>query len=73
LRPGLKKSDPVKHSPRPIAPLIVLLLLVPALAAAQDPTAAPAPAKAHRWESNLSGGSVSNGRVGLVKSFWWYA
>jgi hypothetical protein len=73
LRPGLKKSDPVKHSPRPIAPLIVLLLLVPALAAAQDTAASPAPAKAHRWESNLSGGSVSNGRVGLVKSFWWYA
>lgn len=26
-----------------------------------------------RWVSNLSGGYVFGGHVGLVKSFWWYA
>jgi hypothetical protein len=58
---------------RSIALALMLAFFLPTFAASQDAAAAPAPAKASRWESNLSGGWVSNGRVGLVKSFWWYA
>jgi hypothetical protein len=58
---------------RSIALALMLAFFLPTFAASQDAAAAPAPAKAHRWESNLSGGWVSNGRIGLVKSFWWYA
>ncbi len=58
---------------RLIVPALIIALLVPALAAAAADETAAAPVKVRRWESNLSGGSVSNGRIGLVKSFWWYA
>ncbi len=57
---------------RPIALALMLAFFLPAFAASQDAAAAPAPAKTSRWESNLSGGWVSNGRIGLVKSFWWH-
>src|SRR5512137_2190877 len=60
----------------PIAPitrgLLLLVLLAPAVTAQDADKPAAAPEKAHRWESNLSGGWVSNGRIGLVKSFWWH-
>jgi hypothetical protein len=56
-----------------IAAVLSLLVLAgtAAAASADDPPAAPA--KVRRWESNLSVGSVSNGRLGVVKSIWWYA
>lgn len=62
------------HSPRSrrLAFALALTLLVPALAAGQDQPAATSLKKVRRWESNLSGGGVSNGRIGLVKSIWWY-
>jgi hypothetical protein len=34
-----------------------------------DPTT---PRKIPRWESNLSIGGTSNGRLGVIKSFWWF-
>jgi hypothetical protein len=55
-----------------LALALLFALLAPAVAAGQDTASAAAPAKVHRWESNLSGGGVSNGRIGLVKSIWWY-
>lgn len=57
---------------RRVVPVLVLVLCLsaPALAAG-GPTASPG--KVLRWESNLSLGSVSSGRLGIVKSFWWYA
>jgi hypothetical protein len=58
---------------RVIVPALIIALLAPALAAASADETAATPVKTHRWESNLSGGWVSNGRIGLVKSFWWYA
>ena len=58
---------------RSIALSLILAFVLPAFAASQDAAPAAAPVKVRRWESNLSGGSVSNGRIGLVKSFWWYA
>ncbi|MCX6574483.1 MAG: hypothetical protein NTX99_10900 [Candidatus Aminicenantes bacterium] len=63
----------LRLSGRIVVPALLIALLAPSLAAqdADKPTATPV--KASRWESNLSGGWVSNGRVGLVKSFWWYA
>jgi hypothetical protein len=54
---------------RNITFVLVIFLLAGAAVAAGS---AESPAKAHRWESNLSVGSVSNGRLGIVKSFWWY-
>lgn len=39
---------------------------------AQEPAPA-APEKISRWQSNLSAGAVNPSRVGIVKSFWWYA
>jgi hypothetical protein len=50
----------------------VLTLLVLAGAAAPAADTPTAPAKVRRWESNLSAGGVSNGRLGVVKSIWWY-
>jgi len=29
-------------------------------------------ARLDRWESVLTGGYVTNGHIGLVKSFWWF-
>jgi hypothetical protein len=56
---------------RLIAMALLLAFLGPSAFAGQD--SAPAPAKkVRRWESDLSGGGVSNGRIGLVKSIWWY-
>lgn len=49
------------------------LLAVLTLAAAAGAAPGPLPGKVPRWESNLSLGSVSSGRLGIVKSFWWYA
>lgn len=56
------------------AVFVLLALLAFAAAAGAAPAAAPgSPAKIPRWESNLSLGSVDSGRIGIVKSFWWYA
>ncbi len=51
----------------------VLSLLLSGLVAGAPGTDPPAPQKVKRWESNLSLGSVSSGRLGIVKSFWWFA
>ena len=51
----------------------VLCLLLSGLAGGApgaDPLAAR---KIRRWQSNLSIGWVSSGRIGIVKSFWWFA
>jgi hypothetical protein len=56
----------------PLALAVLIALLAPALPAQEAATPAATPAKPSRWESNLSGGWVSNGRIGLVKSFWWH-
>ena len=53
--------------------VLVLCLSAPALAAGEPGGPAASSGKVPRWESNLSVGSVSNGRLGIVKSFWWYA
>lgn len=61
-----------------IARALVLLSLAVGLVAPvlADGVADPVPArsmKVSRWASNLSGGAVLGRRIGLVKSFWWYA
>ncbi len=58
---------------RPIVLVLSLALLVPALAADPGGAQASSPVRIARWESNLSIGGVTNGRLGIVKSFWWYA
>jgi len=57
---------------RCLALALIIAVLAPAFAAGQDTASAASPTKVRRWESNLSGGAVSNGRIGLVKSIWWY-
>lgn len=60
----------------PRAAALILLnlgLLVSALAAVPPDAASASPVKVSRWESNLSIGGVSNGRIGIVKSIWWFA
>ena len=56
----------------PLALAVLIALLAPALPAQEAAAPAVTPAEPSRWESNLSGGWVSNGRIGLVKSFWWH-
>jgi hypothetical protein len=56
----------------PLALAVLIALLAPALPAQEAVAPAVTPAEPSRWESNLSGGWVSNGRIGLVKSFWWH-
>ncbi|MBP7706670.1 MAG: hypothetical protein KA243_05420 [Candidatus Aminicenantes bacterium] len=56
------------------AVFVLLVVATFAAAASAAPGAAQGPpAKVPRWESNLSLGAVSSGRIGIVKSFWWYA
>ncbi|HMA53195.1 MAG TPA: hypothetical protein VKT17_01960 [Acidobacteriota bacterium] len=50
-----------------------LWVLVSGFASAAPGADPPAPQKVKRWQSNLSLGAVSNGRIGIVKSFWWFA
>lgn len=59
---------------RKIVPIVLLLGLVvfAPSAYAQEPASAEA-AKISRWQSNLSIGNVFGKRIGIVKSFWWYA
>lgn len=57
---------------RTVLALLALLAFAAAAGAAPGAAARP-PAKVPRWESNLSLGSVDSGRIGIVKSFWWYA
>jgi hypothetical protein len=56
----------------PLALAVLIALLAPALPAQEAVAPAVTPPEPSRWESNLSGGWVSNGRIGLVKSFWWH-
>ncbi len=58
---------------RGVAPLALLLALAAAFPAAADDAGRDVRAKVPRWESNLSAGYVLEGRIGIVKSFWWYA
>jgi hypothetical protein len=58
--------------------VIVLLsllfgLVAPALAGGAPDSVPARSMKISRWVSNLSGGAVLGRRIGLVKSFWWYA
>ena len=62
----------------PSASRIALFGLVLCLLAAAPAAGVPAPPEGSsprifRWESDLSVGAVSSGRLGIVKSFWWYA
>lgn len=50
----------------------VINLLLAGLVAAALGDDLTAPKKVRRWESNLSIGRVSNGRLGVVKSLWWF-
>lgn len=50
--------------------VIGVLVAGAATAAAQTETQKP---KVRRWESNLSVGGTANHRLGLIKSFWWFA
>jgi hypothetical protein len=51
----------------------LLCLLLSGLFAAAPGADTTAPKKISRWESNLSLGLTGNGRIGVVKSFWWFA
>jgi hypothetical protein len=64
----------MRHAPRTFALAVVIAgsLLWPARAADASETASTSPAKKPRWESNLSIGGVSEGRLAIVKSFWWF-
>jgi hypothetical protein len=58
---------------RRIATLALCLgLLAPVLAPGGQDADPTSPKRIWRWESNLSAGSVSNGRLGIVKALWWY-
>lgn len=61
--------------PRPlVAMILALAILLPILAsAAPGEEDAARDRKTGRLESDLSIGSVSNGRLGIVKSIWFYA
>lgn len=52
---------------------LVLCLLAAAPAAGVPASPEGSTPRVPRWESDLSVGSVSSGRLGIVKSFWWYA
>jgi hypothetical protein len=52
---------------------LVLCLLAAAPAAGDPASPEGSPPRIARWESDLSVGSVSSGRLGIVKSVWWYA
>ena len=52
--------------------VFVICLLLAGLVAAALGDDLTAPRKVRRWESNLSIGHVSNGRLGVVKSLWWF-
>jgi hypothetical protein len=62
------------QSPRKVVPIVLLLGLVAFApgAYAQEPAPAAA-AQISRWQSNLSIGNVFGTRIGIIKSFWWYA
>lgn len=51
----------------------VVCLLVSGVSAGAPGADPQAPTKVPRWESNLTLGRVSTGRIGAVKSFWWFA
>jgi len=51
----------------------VACLLVSGVSAGSPGADPPAPDRIPRWESTLSLGRVSTGRIGAVKSFWWFA
>src|SRR5512139_48909 len=57
---------------------LVLIALLVGLAAPvfADEAAGSIPARSmriSRWVSNLSAGAVLDRRIGIVKSFWWFA
>jgi hypothetical protein len=59
---------------RRIVPFVLLLVLLTWAFGAYAQEAAPAaPQMISRWQSNLSAGAVVGKRIGIVKSFWWYA
>ncbi len=51
----------------------VLCLLLSELAGGAPGADPPDGPKTRRWQSNLSIGRVSTNRIGIVKSFWWFA
>jgi len=56
--------------------VLISLLLGLALPALADEAAGSVPARSmriSRWVSNLSAGAVIDRRIGIVKSFWWFA
>ncbi len=63
----------MRRSYREACGSIVLCLLLAGFAGGAPGADPPAPQKIRRWQSNLSIGWVSNGRIGIVKSFWWFA
>lgn len=60
------------RSLRTVALAVAILMALVVTARAQGMGWAPE-SKASRWESNLSVGRVSTGRLGAAKTFYWYA
>jgi len=52
--------------------LVLAVAVLPAELQAAPQSDQAKPARLNRWESVLTGGYVSNGHIGLVKSFWWF-
>lgn len=52
---------------------VAVCFLVSSASAGVPEAASTTPQKTPRWESNLSVGRVSTGRLGAVKSVWWFA
>jgi hypothetical protein len=60
------------HRPSTLFLVPVLGLLISAGVAGASETAASSPKKIARWESDLSIGGITEGRLAIVKSFWWF-
>jgi hypothetical protein len=60
------------HRPSTLFLVLALSLLIFAGTAGASETASSSPKKISRWESDLSIGGITEGRLAIVKSFWWY-
>ncbi len=60
------------HRPSTLFLVLALSLLIFAGTAGASETASSSPKKISRWESDLSIGGITEGRLAIVKSFWWF-
>lgn len=63
----------MSHARKTVPFVLLPVLLAWAFGARAQGSAPAAPEKTTRWQSNLSAGVVIDQRIGIVKSFWWYA